>query len=94
MSLNSSAVSWTASATRSSSLMSTIRGSAPAADLVDLLGRSTYRAPSFASGFAVFAAAQGSRRLALPAAQWQARCFAAWRGIAFWLLTSLGDTGL
>ena len=71
---NLSAVSWTASATRSSSLMSTIRGSARAADLADLLGRSIDRAPSFACGSTVFAAAERSRRLALRAAQWQARC--------------------
>jgi hypothetical protein len=53
-----SAVSWTASAVRSSSLMSATRGSPRAADLVDLLGRSIDRAPSFACGSAVFAAAQ------------------------------------
>jgi hypothetical protein len=57
--------------------MSIIRGSARAADLVDLLGRSIDRAPTFACGSAVFAAAQRSRRLALRAPQWRARCFAA-----------------
>jgi hypothetical protein len=59
-----------------SPLVFTIRGSARAADFANLLGRSVDRAPSFACGSAVFAAAQRSRRLALRAPQWQARCFA------------------